>query len=263
MLTNGQILTGTVKLVIGPLGKKSWDSATVSLDGQMISGWDAQANETNAAVIEINTTAFREGQHEISLGGEVDINPNNPINFIFHHGAETKLIPAKTWKVMFGKPSPPEAFGLATHVFRSPDLQTLHGTDSIRAFRLDPSVDRSTNKHPKFGGYPVLKESSLTNATFARAVAAALLAEEKFTPSGTRKCSFEPVVGFLISKGTNHLEALICFQCSEFAIRSGSGQSGYFLYFNTSAPRLLAVAKQAFPGERVFEPAKPPASRFE
>ena len=166
-----------------------------------------------------------------------------------------------------GAPLDTNIFARATNVFPARELQTLRSADSIRAFRiepfyLDPSRNQSFKNLPRFGAYPILGESSRTNTTLAKAVAEALLAEEKFSLGGNTKCDFAPVVAHRLCKGTNCLEILVCFQCGEIKV-GGPSQKEYYLRFETSRARLLALAKQAFPGDPVFEPLKPPPNRFE
>ena len=170
--------------------------------------------------------------------------------------------------IVAGAPLDKNIFKHATNVFRTPDLQTLRSADSIRAFRIeplymDPFHSQPLRSAPRFGPYPILKESFKTNAALARAIAGALLAEGKFSLGGTTKCAFAPVVAYRMGKGTNSLEILVCFQCDEIKVGRPSGKEEYYLQFETSRARLLALAKQAFPGDPIFEPVKPPENRFE
>lgn len=169
---------------------------------------------------------------------------------------------------LVGAPLDTNIVARATNLLRAADLQTLRSADSIRAFRIEPfyrhpSVSESFKDLPRFGTYPILKESSRTNTALARAVADALLAEERFSPGGTLKCGFAPGVAYRMGNGTNILEILVCFQCDEIKMRPTSGHEDYYLRFETSRARLLALAEQAFPGDPIFEPAKPPENPFE
>lgn len=147
---------------------------------------------------------------------------------------------------------PTMPFASATNVLHPSIIRILQEANGVRAFRVEPFRD-PTRRGKEFGGHPVLKESSQTNATFAKTVAAALLAEEKYSPGGTTKCSFLPAVGFLIGKDTNSVQVLVCFQCSEVLITSEREQNHHFLRFDTSREQLVQVAKQAFPGDDLFK----------
>jgi hypothetical protein len=156
----------------------------------------------------------------------------------------------------------PNPFTAGTNLFRGAVLSTLQRADWIQAFRIDPFIGRSPENRKKFGGYPILKESTLTNSVFARSVADTLLGERIYSQAGLTKCSFAPGVGYRIGSGTNIVEALVCLDCSQISISSTSGTNGYYVHFNTSRDRHIALAKQAFPGDIALDGIKP-SSPFE
>ena len=101
-LTNGQVLTGRVQLVVAPYSKDRWHSITISVDDDEDLTVDAEfpAGATNAVVVEIDTAQFAPGPHTLTLGGEIAV-VHDVFTWVRGKTQETDLLPERTWKVTF------------------------------------------------------------------------------------------------------------------------------------------------------------------
>lgn len=132
-------------------------------------------------------------------------------------------------------------------------LQQLQNTRQIRVYRIQPSLDIPA-PHKSFLGFQILAESSQTNATFAKAVATALLSEENYSPPGATLCGFYPVIGFELGANTNKLNIAVCFSCNEvLLVPESKPNAGQRLHFSTIRGPLVKLTKQAFPYDKVVQ----------
>ena len=81
----------------------------------------------------------------------------------------------------------------------------------------------------------------------AQTVAVALANADSFS-GGMSACLFEPAVAFRFRRGTNVVQALVCFRCSELIFEDTAGrQRSGRMRLGSNRSILLAAARRAFP----------------
>lgn len=66
-----------------------------------------------------------------------------------------------------------------------------------------------------------------------------------------KKCMFNPYVGFIFEKGGHQAHALFCFSCNEVSF-GRDGKAGNLEDFDAARKDMIALSREAFPGDKVL-----------
>ena len=109
-----------------------------------------------------------------------------------------------------------------TEVVVGPRTSEILGRpDQVRAYRImmpfDPSFAAAQKTHPLIGGYPILAEAPVSSGTYQK-ISALLLDPSSYDPNYAFDCLFKPRHALRFQRGTDTVDVIICFECSDLDI---------------------------------------------
>jgi uncharacterized protein (TIGR03067 family) len=142
----------------------------------------------------------------------------------------------------------------------------LQGATKIQAFRLNPRdhVDPDKvkdNDVTRFGGYAVTATAfPRKNTPFTVRAAALLLDRENFTLDMAKGCKFEAGVGLRFWKGSERVELILCYKCSELKVIApdpkAQGVQIPMADFGPGRTAFVKLAKELFPEDAAIQGLK-------
>jgi hypothetical protein len=107
------------------------------------------------------------------------------------------------------------------------------------------------------GRYPVIEAHTITDTTLVRALGSVLLDPNNYEqdPNRVSTCTFDPAISLRVFSGTESVDILICFKCDQLEVLDSAGRmlSRYYLNIHPGRPKLLPLAKRAFPREEAIQ----------
>jgi len=119
---------------------------------------------------------------------------------------------------------------------------------------LEPAA-RATLPGIRVAGYPVLVEARTLAQALSSEIATLITNECTYDRSGAPGCAFEPGVAFRIVRGSESVDAVVCFNCNQIEIViSREGRPVHVnrlaqISFERGRRRLLDSARAAFPSD--------------
>jgi hypothetical protein len=127
---------------------------------------------------------------------------------------------------------------------------TLRHADRVAVHRIGPQLGQRSAPD-SIAGHPILAGPVEAGYRFNAQEVAYLLADTTDTNWPGLRCPFSPVVAVSFFRGTNRVEALLCFLCNEFRVFDASGQVGGN-DFATRRGTLLVFVWQVFPNDEAI-----------
>ena len=156
--------------------------------------------------------------------------------------------------------------GRVRMILGSYTLALLTRIDQVQPYRIDPNwvqnpkgsvigQNRLAETGVDFKGFAVVASGKLQGRDFA--VALAKIIRDVRTYQVSRKsCDFSPTVAYRLRAGDESLELLLDFECDRLQLvtRDAHGQATHTAFgdFDRSYPTLVALTKQALPGNSVL-----------
>jgi hypothetical protein len=153
-------------------------------------------------------------------------------------------------------------FGLATYgaaqpgasapVLESPLLEAVAHPDRVESLTVRSLLEPESGLEPTPSNLPgpfrILDDPTPIPVETASQLSQLLLANASYLQA-YKMCIFQPGVAFRFWKGTESVDVLVCFSCSDLAFQvTGAAEAvGTKLAFDPSRADLLALARQARP----------------
>jgi hypothetical protein len=135
----------------------------------------------------------------------------------------------------------------------SPTLALLQNVQSVQMFRLRSDVRETSEERIQIADYPLLYEGRSQGPAFSERIADVLRDPRLYWGLNDLTCIPDPGVAFRLWNGKQSIEVLLCFHCGQMLVttKDAGGRVTHKTYteFLSVRPRLVALAKEAFPAD--------------
>lgn len=143
-------------------------------------------------------------------------------------------------------------------------LFVLNGATRVEAFRLDDSRDGDQVKDGTTGqeivDYPLTFQGQTLGPPFAAKLTRAVRDPRTFIGPNDVTCLINPGVAFRAWRGRECVEVILCYHCQQMIVtrKDRQGRSVHTVYteFGSMRAEFLALAKEAFPGDKAVQSLK-------
>ena len=143
-------------------------------------------------------------------------------------------------------------------------LSILNGATRVETFRLDDSRDGDQVKDGTTGqeiaDYPLTFQGQTLGPPFAAKLSRAVRDPRTYVGPNDVTCLINPGVAFRAWRGRECVEVIICYHCQQMLVtrKDTQGRSVHTVYteFGSMRAEVLALAKEAFPGDKAVQSLK-------
>lgn len=110
------------------------------------------------------------------------------------------------------------------------------------------SATGSGEKRENLEGYAITKKGKGLTAEQIKRLQAVVFNADTYDFNQSKRCPFQPYVGFIFEKGGKQAHALFCFACNEVSY-GRDGKQGNLEDFDRARSEILSLAKEVFPSD--------------
>ena len=140
----------------------------------------------------------------------------------------------------------------------------LSHPDKVETYRLlthrDDKPTSAGDGLPRLHGHPIIATGPVLGPEFGSQLAAVFFSPDAYDFDRAKGCLFDPGVAFRVHSGRRYVDLLLCFSCNEhrfYAVDEAGNvtrESGED--FDRARPKLVRLAKQAFPNDPTISALK-------
>ena len=143
-------------------------------------------------------------------------------------------------------------------------VSILQGATRVETFRL---IDGPYDDYAKAGtsgneitDYPIISQGQIVGRAFAANLAQAVLDPRTYASMNDVSCEINPGVAFRAWRGRECVEVILCYHCHQMLVTTKDAQGhmthSAYTEFYLNKPAFLALAKEAFPGDKEIQSLK-------